>query len=58
MFRHDLASSHTAKIAKELIDAENINPPPMLPAGADLNPPDVYLGDSVKNALKGAMYQM
>ena len=53
-FQRDLATSHTAKITKNLIAAEkNVKMVKWLPAGADLNPLDVYVNDAVKNALKG-----
>ena len=52
-FQHDLASSHTAKQTIDLLAAEGVEMLKWLPAGADLNPLDVYVNDAVENALKG-----
>ena len=36
-----------------LMESEGVTVLPWMPAGADLNPLDIFVNDSVKNALKG-----
>ena len=52
VFQHDLASARTSQEAKKVIDREGIKTLPWLTAGADLNPLDIFVNDSLKNALR------
>ena len=54
VFQHDLASAHTATATKgRRLKAEGVTVLPWMPAGADLNPLDVFVNNFPKTALKG-----
>ena len=50
-FQQDLASSHTAKQTMKMLEDEGVALAPWMPAGADLNPLDIYVKPELKKRL-------